>query len=332
MSKAAAPSFLDNEAFIEQEMLSTLEQEGLSPRPRIRGFRLVDTEDPTKITAEYTLEDGAKLFAKVYSGDEEDGAYCLQVMRTLREQGFASDSRYQVAEPLAYLPDRRVLVVRGVPGECLVDYLGTNSPTQFQGVCEAASWLAHLHESPVRVGQPWYIWQNFYRLAHRLAKATARRPAHSSQLRGMLDRLAGLAPSAEAPRFAQTHGQFRDVHVYLNEQVVSVIDFDRSLPADPAKDLDEFLHRLRWKTFKHTRQRADGLTAAFLQAYAAAAPAENLLNLPFYWAYHALYSLARFVRSKGPHDPDWEAITEFYTAEFEAAANGQLRALIEEYP
>ena len=107
---------------------------------------------------------------------------------------------------------------------------------------------------------------------------------------------------------------------------MSVIDFDRSLPADPAKDVDEFVHRLRWKTFKRTRGEADAVTAAFLGEYAATAGDESLRNLPFYAAWHALFSLARLVRSKGD-DPDFEPLAAFYTEEFSAALDGRLLAL-----
>ncbi len=325
--EATGPALLGDAAFVEEELLGPLATDGRATSGSYR-FELVDSEDPTKITAEYRLDDGSRLFAKIYSGGDEDGGHCYEVMRALWEGGFGPTSRYRVAEPLAYLPERRVLVTREAQGTCVVDHLGTDSAEQFAGVRECARWLARLHADPNRLGATWSTWRNFHRLARRFLKASATRPKYAQVLTAMLERLAEAAPKAVVPpRIVQTHGQFRDLHVYVEEEAVSVIDFDRSLPADPAKDLDEFLHRLRWKTFKRTGRRADELSAAFLSAYGADAPAENVQNLGFYAGYHALFSLARHLHHRKPEDAGFEEGVAFYTGEFDMALSGTLAAL-----
>ena len=189
-------------------------------------------------------------------------------------------------------------------------------------VREAGRWLAHLHAMPVREGDPWAIWRNFHRLGRRLLKAAAHDPANAALLRPLFERLTEVAPHAETPpRLVQTHGQFRDLHLFFDDGRVRGIDLDRSRPADPAKDLDEFLHRLRWKTFKRLGRDADDLTAAFLGAYAEAASPDDLRNLPFYSAFHALFSLARYAQ-KSRTGPEREAIMDFYRREFEQAMSG----------
>lgn len=321
-------AFLCDPAFVEEHVLRGSAGREVGDAEGCRA-RLVDVEDSTKITAEYTLRDGTTLFAKAYSGTDEDGAHSFAVMRGLWASGFGSSGRYRICEPLAYLPERRVLVTRGVPGVSLDAHLGTNGPEQLRGMHEAARWLARLHTAPVRVGPPWLMWRSLLRLAERLARAAERRPEHSERLRGMLKRLSGLAESAGTPvRLVQSHGQFRDLHVFVEGDTVSVIDFDRSFPSDPARDLEEFLHRLRWKTFKHTRRGIDGLARAFLESYVAEAPEENLTALPFYRACHSLSSLARHVRTRDPSDPEWEEVVAFHTAEFDdAAASGRKEEL-----
>ena len=326
-AEATSPAFLGDAEFVQEELLGLLAANGRTTSGSYR-FELVDSEDPTKITAEYRLDDGSRLFAKLYSGGDEDGGHCYAVMRALWEGGFGPTSRYRVAEPLGYLPERRVLVTREAHGTCVVDHLGTDSAEQFGGVRECARWLGRLHAVPMRLGPTWSTWRNFHRLARRFLKASATRPQYAQLLAAMLERLAVAAPGAEGPsRIVQTHGQFRDLHVYVDEEAVSVIDFDRSLPADPAKDLDEFLHRLRWKTFKRTGRRADDLSAAFLSAYEAEAPAENVQNLGFYAGYHALFSLARHLHHRRPEDAGFEEGVAFYTGEFDMALSGTLTAL-----
>ena len=53
-----------------------------------------------------------------------------------------------------------------------------------------------------------------------------------------------------------------------------MIDVDRSVPADPARDLAEFIHRLRSTILRDAgaMKQADLLTSAFLDEYAAHKP------------------------------------------------------------
>ena len=331
MSRAreVAPPFLTDKAFLRNEVLPLLG--GQDGENDAKSARIIDNRDEAKITAEYVLADGSKVFAKLYTdpSEKENPEHTYRLMRALWEDGFGEGSWYRISEPLAHLPERSVLVVRGAPGVSVDTYLGTGSPEQLEGVREAARWLARLHAAPVRMGRPWGIWRNYARLAQRFAFATARRPHWSDDLREKLGRLAPLAAEAQTPpRLVQTHGQFRDLHIFIDDGTVSGIDLDRSLPADPAKDLDEFLHRLRWKTFKLHRKQSDDLTHAFLREYAAEAPRENLNNLPFYWAYHALASLVRHVPKKQESDPEWQDYVGFHSAEFELAAEGRLETYL----
>ena len=65
----------------------------------------------------------------------------------------------------------------------------------------------------------------------------------------------------------QTHGRFHYEHIFVNGGPVTVIDFDRSLPSDPAKDLAEFLSMLRVRAFKRmgTTATVDAATRLFLR-------------------------------------------------------------------
>lgn len=317
-----AVEVLDDPAFVTDRLIGPLLRAGRVDGTGGYALRFVDTEDPAKVTAECRLEYGATLFVKIYTGEEDD-AHCHAVMCALWEAGFGDDAPYRIAEPLAHLPEHRIILTLAARGVCLFDELRAGGGGD--GVRQAARWLAHLHSTPVRVGTPWTIWRNFARLAQRLARAATAYPERVARLDAMLRRLIDAAEEAESPpRLVQTHGQFRDVHVYLDGETVTIIDLDRSRPGDPARDVDEFLHRLRWKTFKHTGTYPDELTDAFLQEYLAHVPPGQLTTLPFYAASHALSSLARFLRKRQPDHEEWERVVAFHEGEFEAAFAGRL--------
>ena len=143
-AEATSPAFLGDAEFVQEELLGLLAANGRTTSGSYR-FELVDSEDPTKITAEYRLDDGSRLFAKLYAGGDEGGGHCYAVMRALWEGGFGPTSRYRVAEPLGYLPERRVLVTREAHGTCVVDHLGTDSAEQFGGCGSApGGWAASM--------------------------------------------------------------------------------------------------------------------------------------------------------------------------------------------
>lgn len=308
---------LEDPAFVTGQVIGPLLSAGRVVGTGEYALRFVDTADPAKVTAECRLGGGPTLFVKIYAGEEDD-AHCHAVMCALWEAGFSDGAPHRIPEPLAHLEEQRIIVMREAPGVTLYDELRAGRGDQ--GVRRAARWLAHLHTSAVRVGAPWSTWRNFARLAHRLSRAAAAHPEWAARLDGMLRRLIEAAEEAESPpRLVQTHGQFRDVHVYLEGGRATVIDLDRSRPADPARDVDEFLHRLRWKTFKRNATYPDALTDAFLNEYTAHVPPGQLVNLPFYMASHSLSSLARFLRKRERSDEGWERVVAFHEGEFEAA-------------
>jgi aminoglycoside phosphotransferase (APT) family kinase protein len=215
--------------------------------------------------------------------------------------------------------------MREARGETLASYLGQDGGKALSGVQEAARWFRRLHGSPLRLGkvdQPWYM---FLKLSDRLAKAAAAHPQELKYLTAMLVRLGEFAERREEGEVVQGHGQFRPIHVFLSGESTTVIDVDRSVPADPARDLAEFIHRLRSTILRDVgaMERADLLTSAFLNEYAAYKPS-RLGTLSFYWGFHILVSLCRHLKQLQADDPAWGPTVDFYTGEFEVAMSGKL--------
>jgi len=172
-----------------------------------------------------------------------------------------------------------------------------------------------------RLDQPWYL---FRKLADRLAKAAASRPHELKRLTLMVDHLEVVAERRGYVEPVQAHGQFRPIHTFLSDGTVTVIDLDRSQPSDPARDLGEFVHRLR-----STQARdgggtalADTLTRAFLDEYARERPGA-LSSFPFYHGAHIVASACRHLKRLGPDDPEWPTTVAFYEQEFADAVSGR---------
>ncbi len=309
--------------FVQKHVYSSLpENGGSSIRPGDFEVLTVQNDGTGPATLEYRIRGSTGLFAKLYR--DESGAHAYEVLRKLRYGDFGRDQRYQVSEPLRFVAEYNLLLTRAAPGESLASFASQDPDKALSGVKEAAKWLAKLHSSAIRIGKvdgPWYM---FHKLSTGLSKAVSSHPQELKRLTATLDQLSEQAEGPEKWEMVQTHGQFRPVHVFLTTETVTVIDLDRSLPSDPAKDLAEFVHRLRSAAF-HTSGRmnqANLLTKAFLDEYRDRRPS-GLEHLSFYHCFHIFISQSHWMKRLKTDDPEWDPMMDFYSREFEDAASGK---------
>ncbi len=276
-----------------------------------------------RLTLRYDFEDDQICYAKLYT--DGLGWHSYRVNRELWEGGFNQSSRYQVPEPLAFLREHNLFLMRGVRGRPLADALSEDVPefTLVGGARDAARWLSSLHRAPVAVGEVEPDWDSLkiFRVCVRLIKATAARPEMRAQLLDLMHGLKDRVHCLPAQRMVvQTHGRYHHDHVFISPDSVSVIDLDRSRPTDPAKDLAEFLRVLRMTSFKRglDMKRADEASTAFLQEYMVQVP-EAAVGLQFYWSAFLWLSLFGSVKKIGLNDPNGRALFDFHLSEMERA-------------
>lgn len=287
---------------------------------------VVQNDGTGPATVKYSIKGSAGAFAKLYA--DESGRHCYNVLCRLRDTGFNAQDGYLVAEPLCFLTELNILLMREAQGESVASQIAQDNPLAANGVREAAKWLLRLHNSSTRIGKvdaPWYILS---KLSARLSKAARSHPEELDRITTMLKRLQKVSDRLGRVELTQTHGQYRPVHVFLGDETVTVVDLDRSRPSDPAKDLAEFIHRMRSNIFHHSASLndMDYLTGEFLKEYATERPS-GLENLQFYQCYHILVSICRNMTKTSTQDPSWEPMVTFYTNEFESAMSGKFSQL-----
>jgi hypothetical protein len=275
-------------------------------RHRARGERTV---------LEFRFDDGLRIFAKRHPR-RRDAVASYDILRSLWNRGFGRSAHDRVPEPLGCFPDWGVHLMRAAPGECLVERVTRPGPWEGD-LRAAAAWLARLHASSLHLGPDEHLAQSVFRLARRVARATARRPELENLLVELIEELDARArTTGHAGSRVQTHGRYHPGHVFISPDGVTAIDLDRAALADPAKDVGEFLHRL---CATKMRARFGGATSeraasAFTQEYASRAGALPR-GLPFWWSYSILSSLVRVIdlQRKG-----WDDHLAFYLREFRA--------------
>ncbi|MGH9040719.1 MAG: hypothetical protein ACRDZ3_10875 [Acidimicrobiia bacterium] len=309
--------------------------------------RTVQLDSTGAATVEIRRNGGRAVFAKFFPPGT-DGEAIHDKLRTLREAGFGAGAAYQVVEPLAWVPDLDLLVCAEAIGPSVADVLAGDDPAaRRRAVEEAATWLGHLHSTPLRIGRPhsMIVSTEILSLTRRLAKVATEHADYVPEALRKIEQLEALALETVDGLAVQSHGQYRPIHVFLGpgfpgapgvgpgsrgvpgvDGATTVIDLDRSRPADPARDTAEFLHRLRRQLTGDGRsdQEVEATTAAFLDAYRAAVPDPEawLANLRFHWARYVFHSMNRKLK-KGDSKEDEEAV-DTYRADFDALIEGRL--------
>jgi hypothetical protein len=277
-------------------------------------------------TVRIQLDGGAPVFAKLFPFDDGPGVHAT--LRALRDAGFGDGQEHQVVEPLAWYDAERVLLCRGAPGRAVSELVGGDPAALAAASARAGQWLARLHGSGLRIGAQRSLLAaaELTSLAKRLVKVGAEHPAYARPARAMLERLDAVVLDTRDGLVAQSHGQYRPLHVFLADDVVTAIDLDRCGPADPARDVAEFLHRLRLGVHAASggTAGADPACARFLDAYRESVGAdEPLANLRFHWARYVLHSLSGRVRTGEARCEDGgDAQFRFFQAEFERVVDG----------
>jgi len=308
--------------FIESRICPLLEP-GAGASASDCDARIIQNTGTGRLTLRYVFDPGNVVFAKLY--DDELGTHCHEVNRELWRRGFNKSGRYRVPQPLGFLADHNLFLMRAVPGTPLgAAFDGDSSIDLVSGSREAAEWLAALHLSSLSVGTPDTDWDSLklFRMASRVIKAVAACPEKLDMVRELMALLEQRVTTLAANRFSVfTHGRYHHDHVFLSPDATSVIDLDRCRPSDPAKDAAEFIRVLRLTAFKEgfDMERAELATSAFLTAYLAKVP-RAAATLGCYWAtfvFHSLLGGLKKSRNKG--SKSWDQLEEFYIHEMKRA-------------
>ncbi|HXR74399.1 MAG TPA: aminoglycoside phosphotransferase family protein [Bryobacteraceae bacterium] len=276
-----------------------------------------------RLTLRYDFGPEDVFFAKLYSDDL--GPHCHEINRALWESGFNASAYYRVPQPIGFLTDHNLLLMRCVPGIALgAAFDGHAAVDLVAGSREAAKWLAAMHRSSLTTGSPDSDWESLklFRMATRLIKAVAVRPEKLDAIRELMNMLEKrIAKLPEPRRFVFTHGRYHHDHIFVSADAIAVIDLDRCRLSDPAKDAAEFVRVLRLTAFKEgfDMGRAENATAAFLSTYLAEIP-EAAASLGCYWAafvFHSFLGGLKQGRAKGTRS--WEELMPFYVSEISRA-------------
>jgi hypothetical protein len=192
------------------------------------------------------------LVVKTHQGDK--GRTAWEAMRALWASPVARDGVVTLAEPLAYLPDERVLVQGPVPEACTLKDLARDALTEGsaerlddlrQALHGTAAALAALHGSGAEYGRARAWDEELAEVREVLERLAHSVPHLGSAADPLLSRLEALHASVAPDRLVSAHHDFRPAQVLLHDGRIGFIDFDGACRAEPALDLGRFRAKLR---------------------------------------------------------------------------------------
>ncbi len=158
-------------------------------------------------------------------------------MAALWKSSLGSSKVVQIAEPLAYSPEERVLIQGPVREErTLKDLIRRTLQTgSSQDMDElkyfmrkTAAGLAELHRSNVRIGRDWVWSDEVAEIQDRIDRLSTAVPSLTLSADALISRLNLIASETSADPLVPTHGSFRPAQVLLYEGNIGFIDFDFS--------------------------------------------------------------------------------------------------------
>jgi hypothetical protein len=188
------------------------------------------------------------VIAKTYRKDSK-GRNAYEGMLALWRSSLASGDAVTLAEPLAYIPELKIMVQGTIAGaqsleDLLKSALATNSQQAMEELYgymrKTALALAAFHQSGVRHGQTVQLSERFAELRDLIARLIIPAPELAGAVEPLLARLEALAAAQPADAAVPTHGTFNPEQVLIDGQQIGIIDFDDFCMAEPALDVALF--------------------------------------------------------------------------------------------
>lgn len=193
------------------------------------------------------------IVLKTHEGSDK-GQAAWAAMTSLWERPDTWREAVRLAEPLAYLPDRRILVQGPVAEDCTLkdlvrEALATADPARLDLVrhelAKTARGIAAIHRSGATYGRTATFADELAEVTEVVQRLALSIPGLAEAADPLVDALAArsrvIAPDPPVP----AHHDFRPAQVLVHGGGIGFIDFDGACMAEPALDLGRFRAKLR---------------------------------------------------------------------------------------
>ena len=264
--------------------------------------RMVVRCDTWAAHRESTERSRLKLYLRFYADDTGKDVYGLQkaLHESSREPGY-----FLVSRPLAYIDDRRLLMLEKLPGQPLYEkILGGQAE---KAVLKTAIALAKLHERSATGLQKRDIESYLDDARATCSMLKALLPENRDLTSMVMDRLENHNQEDEPSAIGFVHGDFYYGQVLTHQKEIGILDFDRSHSGHSISDIGNFCAHLRLLRLGGQLDDDSTLGDGFISTYEQASGRKIDRREIAFWTAYGLFQLA-----VGPFrrlEPDWRRRT-----------------------
>jgi hypothetical protein len=185
--------------------------------------------------------------AKVYRGQKGQQAY--DGMVALWRSPLSSSSVVQIAEPLGYVPELKLLIQAPLAEEQTLEQLlratlaggDAAAHRRLEGfVRTTAAGLAELHLSGARAAETLTWDDRITTIPEAIERIAPVAPDVAEAIQPLYDELNALAAACPADPLVPSHGSFDSDQVLIAQERIGFIDFDSFCMAEPSVDVGHF--------------------------------------------------------------------------------------------
>ncbi len=241
-----------------------------------------------------------RLIAKRYR--KERGHAIFENLRSLwlaASLPGVSEPRLRMPEPMAYLPELKMILQRAAPGRQFSEFAAEEDLTD--AVRRIAINLAGLHNLTVTRGERKTLPEHLEKYCRPGPQAlSAACPQLEPLTTNLVERILADESLQRAP-LVPAHGDLNLAQIFITNEAAYFIDFDGFCLTHAALDLGNFLVTLQTRFGEASME----MEKIFLKAYRVYAAAENLAGLRVYQAF--AYLRRAMIAFRLQAEPDWQA-------------------------
>ena len=193
----------------------------------------------------------------------------FEAMRLLWDAGFGQDRSLRIPQPLHHFEDLQLIVQEKARGTRFRNFLGDGSDASVDHARKVGVWLAKLHNLPLSSGQVCSYASEKASLGMFISAVSASQPQLGPDLQHYAAVMEQTFDSFQNVPATYVHGDFHPDHIFVGNDRVTVIDFERFCVGDPARDLGSFIAHVRTTAYLMDRSidAANQQIEVFLQSY-----------------------------------------------------------------
>lgn len=258
--------------------------------------RAVIRLDTRAVNRSEDTRESLSIYARFYADDS--GERSSEIQRQLYQMSL-NEKYLKIAQPIAYLPDRRMLLMESLKGNTLQECIKSGDISALGTAAKSLAVLHRLSPGNLTIMELVSLESKIAETLNMISYICPELSEIANEISQSLKRQLGNGQTSQA---GFVHGDLHPGQIIIDGDKAGIIDFDRSYLGDSTADIGNFIANLRLRGLpdnKNTEKMESEFISAYEKFAGAAAGKEGLS----FWIAFSLFQLA--VSPFRSLEPNW---------------------------